>query len=128
MDRFASTHSPSSAGILKAARWRSCFPELTKLRRELSKDFLDSYRPELHYMRGPGPRWREKHAPAALRAGGTQASSLDEMNFDMRTRYLLPAPSPGPHAAGLPPRGRPHLSLCTTTKTIAEHRKPKRGR
>ena len=21
-----------------------------------------SYRPELHYMRGPGPRWREKHA------------------------------------------------------------------
>ena len=21
----------------------------------------DSYRPELHYMRGPGPRWREKH-------------------------------------------------------------------
>jgi hypothetical protein len=23
----------------------------------------DSYRPELHYMRGPGPRWREKHGP-----------------------------------------------------------------
>jgi hypothetical protein len=23
---------------------------------------LDSYRPELHYMRGPGPKWREKHA------------------------------------------------------------------
>jgi hypothetical protein len=21
----------------------------------------DTYRPELHYMRGPGPRWREKH-------------------------------------------------------------------
>jgi hypothetical protein len=20
------------------------------------------YRPELHYMRGPGPKWREKHA------------------------------------------------------------------
>ena len=20
-----------------------------------------SYRPELHYMRGPGPKWREKH-------------------------------------------------------------------
>jgi hypothetical protein len=19
------------------------------------------YRPELHYMRGPGPKWREKH-------------------------------------------------------------------
>jgi hypothetical protein len=24
----------------------------------------DSYRPELHYMRGPGPRWREKHGIA----------------------------------------------------------------
>jgi hypothetical protein len=23
---------------------------------------LESYRPELHYMRGPGPKWREKHA------------------------------------------------------------------
>jgi len=23
-----------------------------------------SYRPELHYMRGPGPKWREKHLHA----------------------------------------------------------------
>ena len=22
---------------------------------------FDPYRPELHYMRGPGPRWRAKH-------------------------------------------------------------------
>ena len=22
---------------------------------------LRDYRPELHYMRGPGPKWREKH-------------------------------------------------------------------
>jgi hypothetical protein len=22
------------------------------------------YRPELHYMRGPGPKWRAKHASA----------------------------------------------------------------
>jgi hypothetical protein len=28
----------------------------------------DSYRPELHYMRGPGPKWREKHARAAGRS------------------------------------------------------------
>jgi len=30
---------------------------------------LDGYRPELHYMRGPGPRWHEKHdrVPAAAR-------------------------------------------------------------
>jgi len=30
--------------------------------RDLTRDLFDSYRPELHYMRGPGPRWREKHA------------------------------------------------------------------
>jgi hypothetical protein len=23
---------------------------------------FDSYRPELHYMRGPGPKWHEKHS------------------------------------------------------------------
>jgi hypothetical protein len=23
------------------------------------------YRPEAHYMRGPGPKWRAKHAPVA---------------------------------------------------------------
>jgi hypothetical protein len=25
-----------------------------------------SYRPELHYMRGPGPKWCEKHLEPAL--------------------------------------------------------------
>jgi hypothetical protein len=30
------------------------------LRRQLMAVF-DPYRPELHYMRGRGPRWREKH-------------------------------------------------------------------
>jgi hypothetical protein len=29
--------------------------------RALKKDLLDPYRPERHYMRGPGPKWREKH-------------------------------------------------------------------
>jgi hypothetical protein len=24
-------------------------------------DLLDPYRPELHYMRGPGPKWRQRH-------------------------------------------------------------------
>ena len=26
-------------------------------------DVRDSYRPELHYMRGPGPKWHAKHQP-----------------------------------------------------------------
>jgi hypothetical protein len=35
--------------------------------RTLVKDLFDPYRPELHYMRGPGPKWREKHQPALVR-------------------------------------------------------------
>ena len=26
----------------------------------------DSYRPELHYMRGPGPKWHAKHQQGAI--------------------------------------------------------------
>jgi hypothetical protein len=42
----------------------------------LTKALFDDYRPELHYMRGPGPKWREKYdlpemagaSPAVTRA------------------------------------------------------------
>ena len=30
----------------------------------VKKRLCDPYRPELHYMRGPGPKWREKHGHA----------------------------------------------------------------
>jgi hypothetical protein len=38
--------------------------------RRLVQALSDHYRPELHYMRGPGPKWREKHAqePASAAA------------------------------------------------------------
>jgi len=35
--------------------------DLADLARNLVKDLFDTYRPELHYMRGPGPKWRAKH-------------------------------------------------------------------
>jgi hypothetical protein len=31
------------------------------IRRKMMTVFIVSYRPERHYMRGPGPKWREKH-------------------------------------------------------------------
>jgi hypothetical protein len=31
--------------------------------RNLIMDVRDSYRPELHYMRGPGPKWAARHRP-----------------------------------------------------------------
>ena len=34
---------------------------------ELARDAVRPYRPEQHYMRGPGPAWRAKYG--ALRAG-----------------------------------------------------------
>ena len=40
----------------------------------LLKSLLDPYRPELHYMRGPGPKWRAKHRHAA--ADARQAPGL----------------------------------------------------
>jgi hypothetical protein len=33
---------------------------------------FDPYRPELHYMRGPGPKWREKHATPSCRIAGNE--------------------------------------------------------
>jgi len=35
--------------------------ELTGLCRGLGKALFDPYRPERHYMRGPGPRWHARH-------------------------------------------------------------------
>jgi hypothetical protein len=32
----------------------------------LTKALFDDYRPELHYMRGPGPKWNEKHERAEI--------------------------------------------------------------
>jgi hypothetical protein len=36
---------------------------------------FDPYRPELHYIRGPGPKWREKHAlpSESIQAGAEES-------------------------------------------------------
>jgi hypothetical protein len=33
--------------------------------RSMTTDLFGKYHPERHYMRGPGPKWRAKHARAA---------------------------------------------------------------
>ena len=40
------------------------------------RSLLDPYRPELHYMRGPGPKWRAKHAAVAVAADALAGASL----------------------------------------------------
>jgi hypothetical protein len=47
------------------------------------------YRPELHYMRGPGPKWLEKHAGQSGAIGDPERGSL-------RDRHAYP-----PHRADL---------------------------
>jgi len=76
MTRLTSVHSRRVAAALGMASWVSRYPFVGKLLRELLKEFLNTYRPELHYMRGRGPRWREKH-DAASPHSGTQAGAQD---------------------------------------------------
>jgi len=45
-----------AAGALKA------WTVVTNICRTMLVDQTKSYQPELYYMRGPGPKWREKHA------------------------------------------------------------------
>jgi hypothetical protein len=49
--RPVATRTAPRIGASLAATWRT-----------LTHDLFDSYRPERHYMRGPGPKWRAKHA------------------------------------------------------------------
>ena len=36
---------------------------IVKVGKDLVQALTDPYRPELHYMRGPGPKWRAKISP-----------------------------------------------------------------
>jgi hypothetical protein len=35
--------------------------DLSEVSRNLARSLFDPYRPELHYMSGPGPKWHAKH-------------------------------------------------------------------
>ena len=42
----------------------------------IAKDLFDPYRPELHYMRGPGPKWHAKHAPRRIAFDGASPAAV----------------------------------------------------
>ena len=73
MSFVTSVHSRPAAAALSTSSWCSSIAFVAKLWRELFREFLSSYRPELHYMRGPGPRWREKHGAVLAHDGGIPA-------------------------------------------------------
>jgi len=67
----ASNGSVRSAGLAISVDTPPNFSAAAKAWRQLHKALFDTYRPELHYMRGPGPKCREKHvALQAIRPGG----------------------------------------------------------
>jgi hypothetical protein len=45
--------------------------------RKLMKQVFDAYRPELHYMRGPGPKWHEKHAAGRARSSSSSSTATE---------------------------------------------------
>ena len=55
---------------------------------------LDDYRPELHYMRGPGPKWLEKHAglsgPTPIRCDDGRTTPTLIRSIELRLRRWLP--------------------------------------
>lgn len=58
--------------------WRN----FTKAFRELSRNFGEtggSYRPDLHYMRGPGPKWHAKYGNLAPKSMPTVRTHRDAM-------------------------------------------------
>lgn len=52
------------ATLLTSARARA-WAAVADAWRRLMADQAGSYHPEAHYMRGPGPKWREKNARIA---------------------------------------------------------------
>ena len=49
----------SLSGFARKTADSAC--DLANVIHNLIMEVRDSYRPELHYMRGPGPKWRAKH-------------------------------------------------------------------
>jgi hypothetical protein len=52
--------------------------DLADLGRAL-RDLFDPYRPERHYMRGPGPKWHAKHAAPLVPITAAHASKLTQI-------------------------------------------------
>lgn len=52
----------------------------------LLNDLFGAYRPERHYMRGPGPKWRQKHAARTI----TLRPNLDPDLADAAAYAALP--------------------------------------
>jgi len=56
--------------------------EILRAEAKLLRTISNHYRPELHYMRGPGPKWLEKHGSLPGTPQETQRSPLARLSAD----------------------------------------------
>jgi hypothetical protein len=59
--RVMATFTSASLSAPATSRGASSIGEFRALWRQFFARAFNPYRPELHYMRGPGPAWRAKH-------------------------------------------------------------------
>ena len=57
MEKRIRAHRSGTPGVLA---------DLADFVQSLARSLFDPYRPELYYMRGPGPKWHAKHDRAAV--------------------------------------------------------------
>jgi hypothetical protein len=74
-------HSLTDAS-LKAMRARLRFVAVNVMT-AFSGGSFRQYRPEAHYMRGPGPKWREKHGRNREAAGFVQRPVILNDKWDL---------------------------------------------
>ena len=67
--------------------------EILQVEDTLFRKIFNHYRPELHYMRGPGPKWLEKHS-AVAECAMPQVSGSEGSNPSLPQDYSnIPAPA-----------------------------------
>jgi hypothetical protein len=91
------TNLAIGAGMVSAAAMAIWVAIATKIRlsqrflqhlfAHLNEELFDPYRPEKHYMRGPGPKWRQKHGHVTV-AKRARKITLLKPNFYNSFKYL----------------------------------------
>ncbi len=67
------------------------WPEILQVEDTLFRKIFNHYRPELHYMRGPGPKWLEKHSAVAECAMPQVSQRWVEPKLAARVLHLVGA-------------------------------------
>jgi hypothetical protein len=80
--------TPSKATKFAAGNSADLASEIVAVWHDLARALFDSYRPERHYMRGPGPAWRAKHGTSvrAFTMAGAEPVGLRPIPALVRVR------------------------------------------